>query len=77
MSRPPSAQGGSPFSAPRMEVTRQLAQALRPFVTWLDKLEPEFNDHDDDIIVGGRNGAFVTFGDLRAARAALKEYEKP
>ena len=50
----------------------ELREALAPFVKWLDALDEEFSDHADDTIAGGlKGGQYVTFGDLRRARAAL------
>ncbi len=54
-----------------------LRDALEPFVKWLDALDGEFSDHSDNTIAGGlKGGKYVTFGDLRRARAALSLSEK-
>ena len=49
----------------------RLEKALKPFAAWMDALEPEFGDHEDDVIAGGVGDAVVRFGDLREARASL------
>ena len=49
----------------------RLEKALKPIAAWMDALEPEFGDHEDDVIAGGVGDAVVRFGDLREARAAL------
>jgi hypothetical protein len=59
----------------------QLEAALEPFAKWMDALDPEYADHEDDVIAGGRPGAsandsgFVTFGDLRRARTLARNRE--
>lgn len=52
-----------------------LEAALAPFAEWAAKLEQEFGDHADDVIVGGIWGATVTFGQLRRAARALDRGE--
>lgn len=49
-----------------------LESALNPFAEWVDKLDTEFADHEDDVICGGLLWAPVTFGNLRQARKALR-----
>jgi hypothetical protein len=56
--------------------TERLEKALEPFAAWMDKLDVEFGDHEDDVIAGGVSTAVVTFGDLRRARAALAAERK-
>jgi len=55
----------------------KVREALKPFARWLDGLEPEFGDHDEDVICGGIGEHTVTFGDLRRARAALPATHEP
>lgn len=49
--------------------------ALAPFAAWINGLDEEFADQEDDIIVAGRANSPVTFGDLRRACAAIKTKE--
>jgi hypothetical protein len=64
------------------EITRlrrqndELREALKPFAGWINDLDLEFADHEDDIIVAGRGEHVVTFGDLRRARALASQEEK-
>lgn len=55
----------------------ELREALKPFAEWIDLLDVEFADHDDGTIAGGLPHAFVTFGDLRRARATLAKGGEP
>ena len=51
----------------------QLVEALKPFAAWIDDLDKEFPDHEDDVIASGIGDHTITFcnGYLRHLRAAL------
>ena len=58
---------------PELGASMRAEAALAPFVRWLEGLEADgFGDHPDDTICGGLGdvGGPITFGHLRAARAA-------
>ena len=54
----------------------RLREALTPFAKWAEGLDRDFPDEGDDVIVGGVEPDYITFAEVRAARAALSK-EKP
>lgn len=55
----------------------QLAEALRPFAALGGPEDgfPAFQDLEDDVVVYGNSGRFVTAGDVRRARDLLQTME--